>query len=190
MTSLDNLVNHCHGKNISLVGGAQSIFNETYGEMIDSADLVIRMNRNFPKKKKHLGKRTDLLCISCGIKRWQHWFYYRSPPILWMSTNRQSIQEWMLRFKSFYFYDDADWINLSINLENSRPSTGAMTLDFVARYLQPKKLSLFGFDFKKTKTLYQRKQKLGPHNWELERLRAIKLINDATDKGLSWRIYT
>ncbi len=189
MQSLESLIQSYKNKNISLVVGAQSIFNHDYGKQIDSADLVIRMNRNFPKRKKYQGKKTDLLAISCDISRWQHWRYYRSAPIIWMTPNRESLPSWMARYKAFFLYDENDWERLFNNLGENRPSTGAMTLDFITTHLQPRTLSLFGFDFKKTKTVHVKKQKLGPHNWELEQSYFLEVIEAAKSRGCDWNVY-
>jgi len=189
MGEIQTLIQKFKGKSIALVGGAQSIFNYDYGSQIDAAEMVIRINRSYPKKKKYQGKKTDLLTLSCDIKQLQHWFYYRSAPILWMTPNRDSLPGWMDKYKQLYFYDISDWSRLSAELDNHRPSTGAMTLDFIAYHLQPENLSLYGFDFKKSNTLFAKKQKLGPHNWEIERLHALKTIDTAQKNGLNWNIY-
>lgn len=189
MSELQTLIHRFKDKRIALVGGAQSIFDYDYGSQIDAAEIVIRINRNYPKKKRYQGKKTDLLALSCGINRLQHRFYYRLAPILWMTPNRNSRSGWMFKSKQVYFYDDNDWIRLSTELDGHRPSTGAMTLDFIVCHLQPKELSLYGFDFKKSNTLFTRKQKLGPHNWEIERLHFLKTIDTAQKNGLNWNIY-
>jgi hypothetical protein len=187
--SLDALICKYAGKSISLVGGAQSIYSNEYGSEIDASDVVLRMNRNFPKSKIHQGKKTDLLAISCGLSWWKHFRYYDLAPILWMSPKRDSIPFWMKKRDNFYYYNVCDWKNLSCILQNNRPSTGAMALDFIVKYLRPAKLSLFGFDFKKTKTLYEKKQKVGPHNWALEQSHTLQIIESAKTRGLDWNIF-
>lgn len=189
MHDLDSLINRCRGKSISLVGGAQSIYQSEHGNLIDSADIIIRINRGFPRRKKNQGKRTDLLAISCSIKRWQHWRYFQSAPILWMSPKHHGVPSWMSRRNDLFFYPEQDWKNLCHRLQNHRPSTGAMILDFVEQHLKPARLNLFGFDFKKSKTLYEKKQKLGPHNWELEQACALQRIEEARAQNLDWNIY-
>jgi hypothetical protein len=188
MKPFETLITLFRGKSVSLVGGAQSIFQKENGPLIDSADVVIRINRGFPKHKKNQGKRTDLLAISCDISRFQHWRYFKSAPILWMTPHRHSVPVWMTRHLDLFFYPEEDWQKLFAALQNHRPSTGAMALDFIATHLQPKRLALFGFDFKKTNTLYEKKQKLGSHNWELEQARATHLVESAQAEGLDWTI--
>ena len=64
---------------ISVVGNAKSIFNHRRGELIDSADLVIRFNRGAPIDTECQGSRTDILvfmnpgsknAFPSGLKYW------------------------------------------------------------------------------------------------------------------------
>lgn len=189
MNEIQTLIQKFKGKSIALVGGAQSIFNDTYGAQIDAAETVIRINRSYPKKERYQGKKTDLLALSCDINRLRHWFYYNNAPILWMTPKRDSLQNWINRYKQLFLYDVTDYNRLSAELDGNRPSTGAMILDFIVNHLQPEELSLYGFDFKKTNTLFTKKQKLGPHNWDIERLYTLKTIDVAQECGLNWKIY-
>jgi hypothetical protein len=106
-----------------------------------------------------------------------------------MTPKHTGINLWMSRRKDLFFYPREDWQALCDQLQKNRPSTGAMILDFVANRLHPTQLNLFGFDFKKSKTLYEKKQKLGPHNWELEQACALQRIEEARAQNLDWNIY-
>lgn len=186
---MEQLISKLQGKSVSLVGGAQSILSSNNGELIDSSDIVIRMNRSFPKKSASQGRKTDLLTLSCSISRLQYWWNYKKPPVMWMSPKKDSLPSWMTKNVQVEFYPETAWNALSLKLEGNRPSTGAMTFDFVTQHLRPKQLNIFGFDFKRSKTLFEKKNKLGPHNWELEKQLALKTIQEALDEGLEWVIH-
>jgi len=42
------LFTYLSGKTISLVGNAQSLLEKEQGELIDSSDVVMRINRGYP----------------------------------------------------------------------------------------------------------------------------------------------
>lgn len=70
---MNSFENYIHGKNIALVGPAKYMQGRGYGDLIDSNDVVIRINRGIESIEKHskdLGTRTDIL-YSCLIERSQ-----------------------------------------------------------------------------------------------------------------------
>lgn len=99
------------------------------------------------------------------------------------------MEPWMRKRSDLLCYPLSYWEQLSSKLEGQRPSTGAMTLDFICHYLQPQQLDLYGFDFKQSKTLFQKKQKLGSHNWDLEREYVLSLIESGQAKEKNWILH-
>ncbi|MGV0923052.1 glycosyltransferase family 29 protein [Empedobacter tilapiae] len=81
------------GKRVAIVGGADSVFNEKFGEYIDSFDVVVRINKGvevIEQQKEYVGTKTDVLF---------HAFYERvndkgsSPitPLLWKKNSVRTI---------------------------------------------------------------------------------------------------
>jgi hypothetical protein len=62
------------------------------------------------------------------------------------------------------------------------PSTGLQILYYLDQ-INNKNVSIFGFDFKETKTFYEIRNK-GKHDYDKERLFVLKLI-----KQNGWKIY-
>lgn len=69
-----------------------------------------------------------------------------------------------------------------------RPSTGAMIVDFVCNYVVPSRLLVVGFDFKKTKSVHSSRQRLGPHDWDAERIYTQELLQAGVLDCLDWSI--
>ncbi|MBI9020697.1 MAG: glycosyltransferase family 29 protein [Verrucomicrobia bacterium] len=187
--SVDYWIREFNNKNIAIVGNASSILDKADGEIIDRMDYVIRMNRGFPRRARSQGRRTDILAISCKIKRWQHRFFYKSPPIIWMTPKRDGIPSWVKRRGDYCFYPEKYCNDLSEALRNAGPSTGCMTVDLVCNYATPKKVNLFGFDFKETHTLGHSKLKMGPHDWSDEKRFVLNLLRKSDSLGFEMEIW-
>ena len=185
MQHITNILNE--SSSIYIVCNAQNILKSRRGEWIDSFDTVIRMNRGFPKKKKDQGSRTDILALSCSIKEREYQKLFGAPAIAWMTPKHTSIPEWITP-EDIDFHPKEYWEILYQKLNENRPSTGAMIIDLLCNYIKPTKLRITGFDFKTTKTLFEKREKLGPHNWDLERDFALQCIAKAKADGLDWDI--
>jgi hypothetical protein len=60
------------GKTVALVGSAAYLNDQRQGKLIDSYDVVVRVNHLHPIKpfmKKHIGRRTDIIYTEGGIPR-------------------------------------------------------------------------------------------------------------------------
>lgn len=176
-----------NAKSVCLVGNASGIIDSQHGKLIDASDIVIRMNRGFPKKTTAQGSKTNILALSCKIKESDYEKLYGAPPIIWMTPKRTSIPQWLSPF-GLHYYPHAYWEALYKKLKNNRPSTGVMVVDLICNYIKPDKLRLIGFDFKKTDTLFEKKTHLGPHNWALEREYVLDLIHQAKAECCDWDI--
>ena len=174
-------------ESVCIVGNAQNILKSEQGDWIDSFDSVIRMNRGFPKKKKDQGTKTDILALSCKIKEREYHKLFKSPLVAWMTPKHKHLPTWICPTRIDY-YPEEYWEKLYKKLDEHRPSTGAMIIDLICNYVKPKKLRIVGFDFKTTKTLFEKKENLGPHNWQLEREFAHAAIAAAKADGKDWDI--
>ena len=58
------LFDYLQGKTISLVGNAQSLLEKEQGELIDSSDIVMRINRGYPVHFKSHGVKTNVVWMN------------------------------------------------------------------------------------------------------------------------------
>lgn len=177
------------GNSVCIVGNAASLLSRPLGSLIDSHDTVIRLNRGFPKQASFQGRKTSMVGLSCPISKWKYRWYYQQAPIIWMTERRDIVPNWMKRSQQFSEYPLEYWGVLSQKLNGHRPSTGAMMIDLICHYIQPKKLTLVGFDFKKTPTIFDKKDKLGPHNWGLEEQFILNSISQNSKNNVHWEVH-
>ncbi|MFT6266882.1 MAG: hypothetical protein ACJAWS_003047 [Oleiphilaceae bacterium] len=173
---------------ICIVGNASSLLSKQTGQQIDSYQTVIRLNIGFPKHKSSQGSKTDIVGLSCPISYWKYRWYFRRTPIIWMTERRDIIPVWMKHSKEFNLYPLEYWQNLSERLDGKRPSTGVMMVDLICNYIQPRSLAIIGFDFKKSRTLFASKEKLGPHDWEAEEAFVLATVQQGQKDGRRWEI--
>jgi len=158
-------------KDIAIVGNAKSVFNKKRD--IDNHDVVIRLNRGFPKVG--IGNRTDILGLSSvltqkEIKR------YNPKAILWCTPKHELMTDYLK--KVAYIFPKSSWVNLESRI-NARPSTGLMMIYYVLSSC--KSITLYGFDFWNSNTWYSNENRPGPHNPKSEeqfirQLTKVKII--------------
>lgn len=151
-----------NNKTISVVGNANSLLESNYGTLIDSADIVCRFNLG-PKliaPQSH-GTRTD-------------WCIYNNYP-------------WASSANAFDITANCKWLEINYDFElildmeidaytlpqesrikfgNDHPSIGITFLHYLTT-CNPKEVNIFGFDWKRTHTWYNRSRK-----WKKERMRS------------------
>ena len=160
-------------KSIALVGNANSLFDGHYGEVIDSYDVVCRINRGFtniiPKFHLSTGKRTDILFINLFKTIDKHINLYSKTEMLkhtyfffQMSDTKDSRDNEKM---PKYIFND-----LVEQLGGYNPSTGMRCLYYLHNQISFKKCGIFGFDWKKTPSYFSGKQdpSLSNHNFERE----------------------
>ncbi|WBL33550.1 glycosyltransferase family 29 protein [Sinirhodobacter sp. HNIBRBA609] len=140
----DDLLAAMAGKRVALIGNARALAETDFGPEIDSADLVIRINRApMPSPRSH-GTRTDWLALATrlgaedrsriGLARY-----------LWMSPKRKRLDWATATSPGFYLHPLADYARLHAAL-GAPPTTGAMMIELIARSAMTS-LTLYGFDF-------------------------------------------
>lgn len=140
------------GASVALVGSAQSLLEQSYGRKIDRHEVVARINTGYPKKKAQ-GKRTDVVFFSSWGKaakmlpRWEGEVH----PIV--PARRTWLRERL----------------------GARASTGALSLAALAEF-NPRKVSVYGFDWKVTPSLGAAQLNKAHHDWEAEREWALDFI--------------
>ena len=172
------------------MGNAQSLTTHNRGQEIDAHEVVCRINKgpDLCGSNSH-GHRTDVLFYS--MPEWAtsnhdalqnatmiHTGHCHNPTF--MHDQERKLFEPTLRADYFFPREDFDLLKKQMGYarHKSWPSTGATALHLCLRS-SPKKITLYGFDFKQTYTFYH-EHKIGDpatlqdrkrkHDWELERL--------------------
>ncbi len=144
------------GKTVAVVGNAKSLFEKDYGSEIDSADVVCRIKRGFfmlqPKDVKSHGERTDVWFLN--------WFKTMKPSRVTNKSCDHIVE--ILHHKEI----DIEW--LKEDLGHHRPSTGLRILHLISLY-DPKKVYVYGYDWKQTPSFHNKQLKEDRHNFPLER---------------------
>jgi len=151
--SLDEIQEFCKGKDICLLGNANSVLNEK--KDIDSFDIVCRMNRGISQgKEAFIGSRTDILFLSTGMSGENIQGSFKPRFVMWMTECNRLATSWVL--ENAIQNPSKDWRELQKQLEIN-PSTGFLALNFFLKRIDFKNLTIYGFDFFKTKTWYNTK---------------------------------
>ncbi|WP_189438263.1 glycosyltransferase family 29 protein [Pseudovibrio japonicus] len=162
-------------KSVAVVGNSQNLFSYEYGSEIDSHDIVIRMNRGIIiPLETSFGAKTNVWCYStfklvkdiyqsydCDYK------VYMSPKDRILSASQSNE----------LFFPLVLWSRLHSNLE-ARPSVGAMVTYLLAQ-CNPSRVTIFGFDFKASKSFYEKANNTGSHNF----LRERELLQDFIERN-------
>lgn len=129
-------------KNIAIIGNAESLLQQNYSQEIDKNDIVCRINRGIPIFPQQ-GKKFNCLfytnenLISDLIKSIPDNVYMINTSII--DNNLKST----LKQK------------LNLITKKQKPSTGFLIISYVITFV-PKQINIFGFDWKKTRTFYEK----------------------------------
>ena len=147
MVSLDRIKSFCLDKKIIIVGNSSRLFNHNYGRLIDSYDIVVRINRGYQQGNlynKIIGSKTTILSI--GVKSGNaameiigvNPFTYVLSPIIWSDK---------LQLPNVYNVEVKDYNILKDSANTNKPSTGISTYNFFNNLNSFNRLDLVGFDF-------------------------------------------
>ena len=194
-------------KSIAIVGNAKSLLDKPYGEQIDSNDIVIRFNDYYgaafkyggisskkyiegPLLNNNLGSKINFNAVSGGCKS-----------IDYLSRRGSNLDSYLIeRFNS----KDVDLIScnqssdnkLSRHLNNkkvhsisaikakcskilgAKPSVGFLILRYAYENLESSKISIFGFDWKKTPSSHSKNLAKGGHLWDEEKYFCSKMTTE------------
>ena len=154
------------GKSVALVGNARSLSKSEFGEQIDDADVVIRINSApIPDPRSH-GSRTDWIAMSTPTRR--ALIAERAPSrLLWMTRKRKRLPYWLARDSRFFLNPVAAVEKLRQDM-GSAPTTGAMVIDLLLRS-EAASIDLYGFDFFSSLSLSGRRTaEQVPHDFSAE----------------------
>lgn len=170
-------------KSVSIVGNSLSLFDTDYGFLIDSADVVIRINQGYTVNSFNShGDKTDVIAyarwsaVGKGLRLRDD--LLSTKKFIHVSIRgRNEIKDYNLlgvtpdRF-CYYpleMYTELKKSKLSLG-KKEKPSSGICMLDYLSS-CSPASVSIFGFDWKDTPTFYDLHRPLEqePHIYELER---------------------
>lgn len=161
-------------KNVALVGNAMSLFDKTYGEEIDSHEIVVRLNKAamlwtaFDNAVSHGTRTTHWMMYQAGEYRSR--FEQIDPEVkkMHMSKFRQTA---MHRRNCDFMMAIENHQELSDDLGHRNPTTGLMALYWL-NHCQPRHVDVYGFDWKITPTFTDPDRAKDPtcdHNYPNER---------------------
>jgi len=136
------------------------------------------MNRGSPRgKEEYIGSRTDILFLSTGLtRRGVHSAYTSYRHVVWMTECNRLAHPWV--FRTAIQNPKEDWRALRKELEIN-PSTGMTALNFLIKHINFKSLTIYGFDFFKTKSWYNTKPESGKgHSGEKEKVKILKMVSE------------
>ncbi len=174
--SLTEIQKFCKGKRICLIGNADSVLDKLDEKRnIDSFDIVCRMNRGDPRgKEKFIGSRTDIHFLSTSMSNHNIKKHFDPKFVIWMTICTRLAHPWVLR--NAIQNPKEDWNSLYNELKIN-PTTGIMALKFLLNHIDFKALTIYGFDFFKTKTWYNTKIDSGQkHSGEKEEKLFMSMI--------------
>ncbi|MFV2036863.1 MAG: glycosyltransferase family 29 protein [Paracoccaceae bacterium] len=155
------------GKSVAIVGNSRALADQSYGEEIDAADLVIRINRApMPTALSH-GRRCDWLALATSLSRAEAG-RIDADRYLWMSHKRKRLSLWVAQSDGFYLHPLERFRSLQ-DVVKAPPTTGLMVIDLVASS-DAAVIRLYGFDFFASLSLTgRRKPGQLPHDFAAEK---------------------
>lgn len=170
MRHLAEIAGLMRGGSVAVVGNAAAIFDRQDGAEIDGHDRVVRINRGFVRDPAAQGGRTDLLCLGTLVEPEAIETAFGRPPIVFVSPQRWGLSDSPLRGREHVAcFPLGAWRELSARIGGGRPSAGLITVFMCRETFGFEAVSLFGFDWKTTKTFYASKLRTNHHDWEAER---------------------
>ncbi|HEY8596254.1 MAG TPA: glycosyltransferase family 29 protein [Devosiaceae bacterium] len=173
---IEDLARDLSGRRIAVVGNAQSLFDFQDGSVIDGHDVVVRLNRGVVFQPKSQGQRTDMVGISCPMSWKEVQEGFGTPKLIWLSPIRELMAADLVRKRMEMAWVPFDtWRELKGQLGQGRPSSGLIILYALKMAFEPSAISLFGFDWKASRTSYHdnaqhvREMSKTWHNWDVER---------------------
>ena len=153
MIPLEDLQKYCLGKKIIIVGNSSSLLNGNNRRLIDSYDIVVRINKGYQHTRQlfdeYIGSKTDILSI--GVKSalgasviiQGNSVPFIISPIIYSDK---------LDYPNVYNVDHNTYKSLQQSLGGSKPSTGISTYNFFNKLIDFTRLDLIGFDFFESST--------------------------------------
>ena len=188
-------------KSVAVVGNAKSIFNNNYGSLIDSHDIVCRINQGAViVNEESQGKKIDIFVLG-GLKKFKTLMIEVGlDKNLFISARKQNEAskiknitvyplEWRNQLKNNLILLDKSFVDAGYPLpgekgEIKKPSSGICLLDYISKF-NPLAVSVFGFDWKASPTYYNQGGYNTSHDWKYEKEYCLKYFQ----KHLNYKFY-
>ena len=171
---LFDLIHDLEYKDIALLGNASSIMKTK--KDIDKHEIVCRINRGTPQgKESYIGSRTDVLFTATKIDPLLKQF--NAKYIIWTTKCTKLLTPKLDEIA--YQNPPEDWEKLkALCPVDKLPSTGLVALQFLAKQIHFKNLTIYGFDCFHTGTWYHSMKNQPWHVGEFEESFINKLIKE------------
>jgi len=157
----NEFVEYFKHKSIALVGSGGSVLDHEYGELIESHDIVLRINRGVPYKEfqKHVGKRTDVWSYGCGARDDLRRKAYDGMPDMKYSMypwfGNSWVPDYLRKLETNIILPERFSRTAMKHCGGNPATTGADTLHFLITGTEYKEISIFGIDCYKTGYWFQ-----------------------------------
>ena len=167
-------------KSVVIVGNAKSLLETHYGELIETHDIIIRLNKGFVTQPSAQGKRTDMIGLTPELSEAETLAHFEPSHFLMLIPKMRHYRFFGKdAVRNTLFYNFRYWL-ADRNLIGRRPSSGFMAISWMVRLGQAKSITLYGFDFGATPTYYNPEGYKTPHNYDRER----EIVLDWERQGL------
>jgi hypothetical protein len=188
-------------KSVAVVGNAKSIFDNSYGSLIDSHDIVCRINQGAViVNEESQGKKIDIFVLG-GLKKFKTLMIEVGlDKNLFISARKQNEAskiknitvyplEWRNQLKNNLILLDKSFVDTGYPLpgekgEIKKPSSGICLLDYISKF-NPLSVSVFGFDWKESPTYYNQGGYNTSHDWKYEKEYCLEYFQ----KKLNYKFY-
>lgn len=165
MLPLPRVLSYFHGKDIALVGNAESVLHKYHP--IDEYEVVCRINAGSPKGKEvALGTRTDVLFTGNWSLRPEIINEMMPDLIVAYYSRGEELPPWLQLDPRVYQWQGVPDLKDRLG---KNPSTGLAAFYIITRLTEFRSLTLYGFDWWKTKTWHTGIRWFDAHNPEGEK---------------------
>jgi hypothetical protein len=158
------------GRTVAVVGNAQYLLESDAGSEIEKHDVVIRFNHGFVVSPTSQGTRTEVHCLATNVAVDELARHCPNALILYASPVRSYLNDDFKRDATDCICIPlGDWRQLVQALGNQRPSAGFVIVDYLLHRSDAIRVSIYGFDWKRTKSFYHQSKIRDWHSGEAER---------------------
>ncbi|HEY7162887.1 MAG TPA: glycosyltransferase family 29 protein, partial [Acidobacteriota bacterium] len=152
------------------VGNANYLLETEVGAEIDAHDVIIRFNKGFVVSPAAQGSRTSIHCLATNVPLNDLKIRVPTAHLLYVSPVRSYLAHDLRDVDApCTCIPLSDWKQLSLTMGGLRPSAGLIVIDFLLNRATTNTISIYGFDWKRTKSFYHKTKIKDWHSGEAER---------------------
>lgn len=160
---------------VAVVGNSKSLFEKDYGNLIDSNDVVCRINKGINiTDASSQGTRSDVWGYAVTRIVQEEIIKYQFDKTIHLTRKHRKSRIEGFKNKQFesesctkFYYPLENLDKLCSRLGHTQPSSGLILINHILES-RPKQVYLFGFDWKETPTWYFQ-EATTEHDWNLEK---------------------